>query len=259
MRGPQVSAWSSKADTGPLLQEGWLHTGDLGEITPEGNLVIIGRKKEILITSYGKNIHPARIEGLLRQIPGMADAMVLGDNRPSLCALLWVNEGSATRQTLHAIDRAVAEVNDTPVPPRAAEALGGALGAPRHRERRADRQPEDPPAGGARPQGRGGRDALRTGSPAGTTGPMSRRSPRACSTWGPADAPEPVPPHSPGRGRTAHEVRLPQAGARAAVRPDSGGVRRPRAALPGTDLRRAAPRVRPVHPDPGRGGAAARG
>ena len=113
VRGPQVSTWSSKAGTEPLLQEGWLHTGDLGEITPEGNLVIIGRKKEILITSYGKNIHPARIEGLLRQIPGMADAMVLGDNRPSLCALLWVNEGSATRQTLHAIDRAVAEVNDT--------------------------------------------------------------------------------------------------------------------------------------------------
>ncbi|TFG89427.1 MAG: NAD-dependent epimerase/dehydratase family protein [Gemmatimonadales bacterium] len=103
VRGPQVSAVSA---------DGWLHTGDLGVITPEGNLMIIGRKKEILITSYGKNIHPAKIEGLLRDIPGMADAMVLGDKRPSLCALLWLSGGSATPEALHEIDRAVRGIND---------------------------------------------------------------------------------------------------------------------------------------------------
>ena len=70
MRGPQVSA---------LSDDGWLHTGDLGTITDGGDLVIIGRKKEILITSYGKNIHPEKIESLLREIPGLADAMVLGE------------------------------------------------------------------------------------------------------------------------------------------------------------------------------------
>ena len=102
VRGPQVSAVSD---------DGWLHTGDLGTITDEGDLVIIGRKKEILITSYGKNIHPAKIESLLREIPGMADAMVLGDNRPSLSALLWLAGGSATPQALQAIDRAVHGIN----------------------------------------------------------------------------------------------------------------------------------------------------
>jgi long-chain acyl-CoA synthetase len=103
VRGPQVSAVS---------EDGWLHTGDLGSVTPEGDLVIVGRKKEILITSYGKNIHPAKIESLLREIPGMADAMVIGDNLPSLSALLWLNNGSATPRALHAIDRAVHGINE---------------------------------------------------------------------------------------------------------------------------------------------------
>jgi long-chain acyl-CoA synthetase len=103
VRGPQVSAPAA---------DGWLHTGDLGAITPEGNLMIIGRKKEILITSYGKNIHPAKIEGMLREIPGLADAMVLGDRRPSLCALLWLTGGSTTPEALLAIDRAVHGIND---------------------------------------------------------------------------------------------------------------------------------------------------
>ncbi|HSV92163.1 MAG TPA: SDR family oxidoreductase, partial [Desulfobacterales bacterium] len=103
VRGPQVSA---------LAADGWLHTGDLGAITPDGHLMIIGRKKEILITSYGKNIHPAKIEALLREIPGLADAMVLGDKRPSLCALLWLRCGSTTPEALHAIDRAVHMIND---------------------------------------------------------------------------------------------------------------------------------------------------
>jgi long-chain acyl-CoA synthetase len=103
VRGPQVSAVS---------EDGWLHTGDLGSITPEGDLAIIGRKKEILITSYGKNIHPAKIESLLREIPGMADAMVVGDNLPSLSALLWLNNGSATTKALQAIDRAVHGTNE---------------------------------------------------------------------------------------------------------------------------------------------------
>ena len=102
VRGPQVSAASA---------DGWLHTGDLGAITPDGHLMIIGRKKEILITSYGKNIHPAKIEGLLRDIPGMANAMVLGDKRPSLCALLWLSGGSTTPEALHAIDRAMHGIN----------------------------------------------------------------------------------------------------------------------------------------------------
>jgi long-chain acyl-CoA synthetase len=102
VRGPQVAF-----DQG----DGWLHTGDLGDISAEGDLVINGRKKEILITSYGKNIHPARIEGMLRQIPGVSEAMVLGDERPFLTAMLWLKAGSASGESLREIDEAVRTMN----------------------------------------------------------------------------------------------------------------------------------------------------
>jgi long-chain acyl-CoA synthetase len=110
IRGPQVTAGYFGGSSEPVVSDGWLPTGDLGEITPEGGLVIRGRKKEILITSYGKNIHPAKIEGMLRQIPGMAEAIVIGDNRPALSALLWLEEG-ATRAAMAEIDRSVRVVN----------------------------------------------------------------------------------------------------------------------------------------------------
>jgi long-chain acyl-CoA synthetase len=111
VRGPQVTAGCFGGSSEGILRDGWLCTGDLGELDSEGGLVIRGRKKEILITSYGKNIHPVKIEGMLRQIPGMSEAMVIGDNRPSLSALLWLKEGSATAAALEEIDRSVCLVN----------------------------------------------------------------------------------------------------------------------------------------------------
>jgi long-chain acyl-CoA synthetase len=111
VRGPQVTAGHFGVSLEPIDRDGWLCTGDLGELTPEGDLLIRGRKKEILITSYGKNIHPAKIEGMLRQIPGMAEAIVIGDNRPALSALLWLKGGSATPAAMEEIDRSVRLVN----------------------------------------------------------------------------------------------------------------------------------------------------
>ncbi len=116
VRGPQVcsgdgDAGASGASNGPG-PDGWLATGDLGDLTPDGRLVVRGRKKEILVTSYGKNIHPAKIEARLREIPGMAEAMLVGEGRPALCALLWLKGGSATPMTLEEVDRAVRRLND---------------------------------------------------------------------------------------------------------------------------------------------------
>jgi long-chain acyl-CoA synthetase len=111
VRGPQVTAGFYGNSLEPIGRNGWLSTGDLGELTAEGDLLIRGRKKEILITSYGKNIHPAKIEGLLRQIPGMAEAIVIGDNRPALSALLWLKGGSATPAAMEEIDKSVRMVN----------------------------------------------------------------------------------------------------------------------------------------------------
>jgi long-chain acyl-CoA synthetase len=111
VRGPQVTAGYFGGSSEEIFREGWLCTGDLGELDSEGSLLIRGRKKEILITSYGKNIHPVKIEEMLRRIPGMAEAMVIGDSRPALSALLWLKAGSATPAALQQIDSWVRRLN----------------------------------------------------------------------------------------------------------------------------------------------------
>ena len=73
-----------------LDEEGWLHTGDLGKYE-DGWLAITGRKKDILITAGGKNVAPAKIEGKLNQLPGIAQAVVVGDRERFLAALLVID------------------------------------------------------------------------------------------------------------------------------------------------------------------------
>ncbi|HEV2141816.1 MAG TPA: long-chain fatty acid--CoA ligase [Candidatus Dormibacteraeota bacterium] len=68
--------------------DGWLHTGDVGEIDSEGYLKIIDRKKELIITAGGKNISPANLEALLKQHPLIGQAAVIGDRRPYVSALI---------------------------------------------------------------------------------------------------------------------------------------------------------------------------
>src|SRR5207245_3717943 len=68
--------------------EGWLHTGDVGEIDSDGYLRIIDRKKELIITAGGKNISPANLEALLKQHPLVGQAAVIGDRRPYVSALI---------------------------------------------------------------------------------------------------------------------------------------------------------------------------
>jgi long-chain acyl-CoA synthetase len=71
--------------------EGWLHTGDVGEIDAEGFITITDRKKDLIITSDGENIAPQHIEGLLKQDPLIEEACLIGDKRPYLTALLVPN------------------------------------------------------------------------------------------------------------------------------------------------------------------------
>ncbi len=71
--------------------DGWIHTGDLGAFDADGVLRIVGRKKEVIVTSGGKKVAPEEVEGLLRDIPGVAQAMVVGARRPSLVALLTLD------------------------------------------------------------------------------------------------------------------------------------------------------------------------
>jgi long-chain acyl-CoA synthetase len=77
--------------------EGWLHTGDVGEIDRDGFLKIVDRKKELIITAGGKNISPANLEGLLKRHPLVGQACVVGDQRPFVSALIVLDADVAPR------------------------------------------------------------------------------------------------------------------------------------------------------------------
>lgn len=93
VRGPNVMLgyWRDEAATSRAIQDGWLHTGDLGEWDEAGHMVIRGRKKEVLTLSTGKNVLPARIEALLCASPWIEQACVVGDARNCLGAIIVPN------------------------------------------------------------------------------------------------------------------------------------------------------------------------
>jgi long-chain acyl-CoA synthetase len=100
VRGPVVTPgyYHDEAATADLVDSrNWLCTGDIGRIDDDGFLYIIGRKKEIVITSSGKNIAPAGIEGFLTDNEIIDSAMVHGDGRPFLVALVTLDRIAATR------------------------------------------------------------------------------------------------------------------------------------------------------------------
>jgi long-subunit acyl-CoA synthetase (AMP-forming) len=71
-----------------LDADGWLHTGDIGEIDGDGYLRIVDRKKELIITAGGKNVSPANLEVALKAQPLIGQACVIGDDQPYIAALL---------------------------------------------------------------------------------------------------------------------------------------------------------------------------
>jgi long-chain acyl-CoA synthetase len=90
IRGELVMSgyWRDPESTAAALRGGWLHTGDIGRLDGDGYLQITDRKKDIIVLSGGDNVAPARIEGFLLLEPEIAQAMVIGDKRPHLAALL---------------------------------------------------------------------------------------------------------------------------------------------------------------------------
>ena len=80
-----------------LEPDGWLHTGDVGEMTEDGYLRIVDRKKDILITAGGKNIAPQFIENRLKFSPYIYDAVLVGEGRPFLTALIVLDEDNVAK------------------------------------------------------------------------------------------------------------------------------------------------------------------
>ena len=93
VKGPNVFHGYYKNDdaTKATLVDGWLHTGDIGEIDPDGYIKITGRKKDIIITAGGKNITPANLEGEIKQCQYVSQCVVIGDRRPYLVALVTLD------------------------------------------------------------------------------------------------------------------------------------------------------------------------
>ena len=84
--------WNNPDATAEVLVDGWLHTGDIGILDEDGYIQITDRKKDIIVNTGGDNISPQRVEGMLTIEPEIGQAMVFGDRRPHLVALLVVDE-----------------------------------------------------------------------------------------------------------------------------------------------------------------------
>ncbi|MCW5774478.1 MAG: AMP-binding protein, partial [Rhodospirillaceae bacterium] len=99
IRGPHVfQGYLNKPErTADAVRDGWLHTGDIGAFTAEGRLRITDRKSDIIITSGGKNITPSEIENRLKFSPFVTDAIVIGDKRNYLTALVMIDQENVAK------------------------------------------------------------------------------------------------------------------------------------------------------------------
>jgi long-chain acyl-CoA synthetase len=122
VRGELVMSgyWNNPEETAKALVDGWLHTGDIGHFDDRGRIVITDRKKDLIVNDKGDNVAPQRVEGMLTLQPEIAQAMLYGDRRPYMVALLvpdadWLTDRGITEPEAirSVLDVAVSRVNAT--------------------------------------------------------------------------------------------------------------------------------------------------
>ena len=102
--------WNKKEDTEKVIKDGWLYTGDIGEINPnDGYLKITHRKKDIIVSTGGDNISPAKIENHLSNSPAIDQCMVYGDGKSYLVALIvpskeFINQEEKIKEIINKIN-----------------------------------------------------------------------------------------------------------------------------------------------------------
>jgi long-chain acyl-CoA synthetase len=99
VKGPNIfkGYYKNEEATSETLVDGWLHTGDIGEVDSDGYLSITGRKKDIIITAGGKNITPANLEAEIKQHPLVSQCVVVGDRRPFLVCVVTLDPEEAEK------------------------------------------------------------------------------------------------------------------------------------------------------------------
>ena len=107
VRGPVVMKgyWQKPEETAAALENGWFHTGDIGEIDADRCLRITDRKKDLLVTSGGKKVAPQPIEAALKASPRVAEALVLGDGEKYIAALILPTPGATREQIAADVER----------------------------------------------------------------------------------------------------------------------------------------------------------
>ena len=96
--------WGRPEETAQAIRDGWLHTGDIGVVEPDGYLRITDRKKDIIVLAGGDNVSPARVEGMLATQPAIAQSVVYGDGKSALSALIVPAEGYDETAVAQAVD-----------------------------------------------------------------------------------------------------------------------------------------------------------
>jgi long-chain acyl-CoA synthetase len=117
--------WNDPEATARAIQDGWLHTGDIGEFDADKCLKITDRKKDIIVLSGGDNVSPARVEGFLILQPEIAQAMVYGDKHPHIVALVVPDQEFANDWAkANGVDRDLATLCENPA---FVKAMGAAI------------------------------------------------------------------------------------------------------------------------------------
>jgi long-chain acyl-CoA synthetase len=132
LKGPSIlkGYYKNEAATAEVLeQDGWFHSGDIGEVDKDGYVRITDRKKDIIVTAGGKNVAPQNLENQLKTYPIVSQAMVYGDKRKYLTSLITVNEEVAKRLLADAGVPAVASYAELSKRPEIQKAVQGAIDA----------------------------------------------------------------------------------------------------------------------------------
>jgi long-chain acyl-CoA synthetase len=99
IKGPHIfqGYWNNDKATAEAIQDGWFHSGDIGQLDPDGYLKITGRKKELIVTAGGKNVAPAVLEDKIRASALISQCMVVGDDKPFIGALVTIDPDAFPR------------------------------------------------------------------------------------------------------------------------------------------------------------------